>query len=111
MIAAGSYYFDLSDGSRLTETNRIREAFSFLCPPFEKSSSNITSPTGELALPIVEDCLEAASISWNFIDKVIYINANEAIDRNDAMLRDFLPVFQKKKEDIEEGEGVLGRPQ
>lgn len=72
---------------------------SRLCPPFLKPI-NLTSPTGELALPIVEDCQEAAAISWDFIDKIIYINPENSTDRNEAMLRDFLPVFQKSAGDI-----------
>jgi len=71
-------------------------------------NSNIESNNGSIllnkptqyAFPIVEDCLEAASISWDFIDKIVYINARDAWDRNEAMLRDFLPVFQKSDEDI-----------
>ena len=72
----------------------------FMCPPIIKKSINTTNPTGQLALPIVEDCQEAAAISWDFIDKIIYINAKQAIDRNEAMRRDFLPVFKKNSDDV-----------
>jgi hypothetical protein len=69
-----------------------------LCP--STNATNKSTPTGELGFPIVEDCLEAASISWDFIDKIIYINAKHATERNEAMIRDFLPVFQKKSKDV-----------
>ena len=69
-----------------------------ICP--RQELFNRSSPTGELALPIEEDCLEAASISWDFIDKIIYINPAHSKDRNTAMMRDFLPVFQKSSNDI-----------
>jgi len=71
-------------------------------------SSPVCAPTSTLkranssqwALPNVTDCLEAASISWDFIDKVIYINARHSTERDEAMLRDFLPVFKKSSEDV-----------
>jgi len=75
-----------------------------LCP--STTENNKTTPTGELGFPIVEDCLEAASISWNFIDKIIYINAKHATERKEAMLRDFLPVFQKISTDVIRFEAV-----
>jgi len=90
-------YF-INDGP--LSTNIGEEIPSPICPPFVKQTYNMTSPTGQLALPIVEDCIEAASISWDFIDKIIYINARQATDRNEAMLRDFLPVFKKQKNDV-----------
>jgi hypothetical protein len=98
MVFFGGYEFWTRPS--VVDLTSIRTAPS-ICPPIVKQTiNNITSPTGQFASPIVEDCLEAASISWDFIDKIIYINAREATDRNDAMLRDFLPVFQKSDDDI-----------
>lgn len=95
--------------SSLVDLTSVRAAPS-LCPPIVKYTiNNITSPTGQLALPIVEDCLEAASISWDFIDKIIYINAREATERNKAMLRDFLPVFRKSNDDIIRFEAITDK--
>jgi len=65
-------------------------------PSYFSQPQNVT----QFALPIMDDCLEASSISWDFIDKIIYINAKKATERNKAMLRDFLPVFQKDSTDI-----------
>jgi hypothetical protein len=68
-----------------------------MCVPFHTKTPINAS---QFACPNVTDCLEASSISWDFIDKVIYIYARHSTDRNEAMLRDFLPVFQKSNEDI-----------
>jgi hypothetical protein len=76
-----------------------------LCPSSPLSSERFNR--SQFAFPNIEDCLEAASISWDFIDKIIYINAEDSIERNEAMLRDFLPVFQKKSEDIIRFEALL----
>jgi len=93
----------------VADLTSVRTAPS-ICPPIVKYTiNNITSPTGQLALPIVEDCLEAASISWDFIDKIIYLNAREATDRNYAMQRDFLPVFQKSNDDIIRFEAITDK--
>jgi len=64
--------------------------------------SSIKTPinASQFAHPNVTDCLEVSSISWDFIDKIICINARHSTDRNEAMLRDFLPVFRKREEDI-----------
>ena len=74
-----------------------------LCPSSHLSSESFNR--SQFAFPIIEDCLEAASISWDFIEKIIYINA--ANERNDAMMRDFLPVFRKSSEDIIRFEALL----
>lgn len=74
-----------------------------MCVP---SSINKLSNASQLAFPNVTDCLEASSISWDFIDKIIYINARYSTDRNEDMLRDFLPVFRKSKEDVIRFDGL-----
>lgn len=70
---------------------------SQMCAP---SSTKKLANSSQFAFPNETDCLEAASISWDFIDKIIYINARHSIDRNEVMLRDFLPVFKKSSEDV-----------
>ena len=91
-----------------SKVNNLEEFASF---PSSQTSSNPLCPSPiidlrllnsspQYAFPIVEDCLDASTISWDFIDKIVYINAKQATDRNEAMLRDFLPVFKKSNEDI-----------
>jgi glycosyl transferase, family 25 len=76
-----------------------------LCPSSPLSTESLNR--SQFAFPIIEDCLEAASISWDFIEKIIYINAAHSTERNDAMTRDFLPVFRKSSEDIIRFEALL----
>jgi hypothetical protein len=54
----------------------------------------------DIALPSASHSAAAASISWDFIDKVVYINSAEATERNEAMWRDFLPALGKAPSDI-----------
>ena len=57
-----------------------------MCAP---SSTKKLANSSQWAFPNETDCLEAATISWDFIDKIIYINARHSKERNEAMLRDF----------------------
>jgi len=77
-------------------TSDIHQSLPMCVPSSIKTPINAS----QFAHPNVTDCLEASSISWDFIDKIIYINARHSTDRNEAMVRDFLPVFQKSNEDI-----------
>jgi hypothetical protein len=94
--------------SDLRERDFIHTNIPKLCLDPRKETI-IPSNNKQLALPIVEDCLQAASISWEFIDKIIYINAVGSIDRNEAMLSNFLPVFQKNNEDIIRFEAITNK--
>jgi len=70
-------------------------------------SANASART-DIALPSESHSAAAASISWDFVDKVVYINSAGAYERDEAMWRNFLPALGKAHSDIIRLEAFIG---